>query len=637
MEQQRRHEEARRAARLRRIQDHREALLAELRERRSGFAGSYRLALDYPASVAGAPSPSGEEGKEPRTSAAFVNARLLEAGLPLGSATGAPLGEHGAGAARFIRDLEGTGCYETVRVEVGPAIAGGDGGEGDGGAPAPHGVTVRLEEKKWYSLRVGGGVSSDDMTDGGGGLGGMVGGSVGSSASSLPKLQFETSAGLLNLTGRCDKTSASWAVDQTGRGVFRLAHDRPLCSLLDEKGGVYGWLMPGDPTAEGSTEQAARTDDAMYALGGGSQTSIGLHASAHGTDASHARSSTGYVRSVGVRLSNHPRSASRSLAMPGPARPGSSPPEAMAGPYLYAEAGAQLRDSVPDRDASSPFALDCSTETAGDAGTTLKTSVRGGVHLNGSLVNDRYDPTSGLDGHIDGELALPPGDVGFVKVRAGAACHAPLRAVGEALGLAGPADGEGDGRREAATAITGPAVHGSLSCGVLRPLDYGGLCNASRPGSVPLSDLFHAGGPGQLRGFLPSGIGPRSSKGGRRTPGGDALGGDLFYAATVAASAPLPESLGALRSNGGRAFGFVNGGTCVSTLAGGDGGEESAASLLSPHLWGWMLNSTRLSVGAGLSFGTPLGRFEATYAVPVRYGPRDARKSVQLGFGFSFG
>ena len=631
--------EAQRAARQRRIQEHRERLLAQLRERRGEFAGSYRLPLEYPASVDGGVDGGDGDGPtptRPRTSAEFVNARLLEAGLPLGSAVASTLGEHGAAAGRFIRDLEGTGCYNSVRVNVGPPRSAEEGEDGQQDEALPHRVTVSLDEKKWYSLHVGGGVNSDDLTSqAGGGGGGM--GSVMSSASSLPKLQFETSAGLLNLTGHCDRTSASWAVDQTGRGVFRFAHDRPLASLLDKRGGMYGWLMPGDPASaeEGFAEDQTghAVDDAWYALGGGSQTSVGLHASAHGTEASHSRSSSGYVRSVGLRVANHPRSASRSLSSPGPARPSSSCPEAMAGPYLYAEAGASLRDSVPDRDADAPFALDCSPEVAADAGTTLKTSVRGGLHLNGSLVDDRYDPTAGVDGYLDGEVALPPGDVGFVKVRAGVATHVPLELFGGMLGLAGPAS-DGDSQPAEPQTVEGPAVHGSLSCGILRPLDYGGLCNAGRPGSVPLSDMFYAGGPGQLRGFLPSGVGPRSSRGGRRTPGGDALGGDLFYAATVAASAPLPEALGALRSGGGRAFGFVNGGTCVSTAGGGEGG---AASLLSPQLWGWVMNSTRLSVGCGLSFGTPLGRFEATYAVPVRYGPRDARKAVQLGFGFSFG
>jgi outer membrane protein assembly factor BamA len=54
-------------------------------------------------------------------------------------------------------------------------------------------------------------------------------------------------------------------------------------------------------------------------------------------------------------------------------------------------------------------------------------------------------------------------------------------------------------------------------------------------------------------------------------------------------------------------------------------------------IWNPILHSTRVSIGGGLSIGSPMGRCELTYAVPIRYGPRDARKSVQFGFGFSFG
>ena len=50
-----------------------------------------------------------------------------------------------------------------------------------------------------------------------------------------------------------------------------------------------------------------------------------------------------------------------------------------------------------------------------------------------------------------------------------------------------------------------------------------------------------------------------------------------------------------------------------------------------------IINSSRLAVGGGVSMGTPMGRFELTYAVPLRYGPKDARKHVQMGFSFSFG
>lgn len=60
-------------------------------------------------------------------------------------------------------------------------------------------------------------------------------------------------------------------------------------------------------------------------------------------------------------------------------------------------------------------------------------------------------------------------------------------------------------------------------------------------------------------------------------------------------------------------------------------------SLASRPALSQIMQSSRIAVGGGVSLGLPMGRFEATYAVPIRFGPRDARKSLQFGFGFSFG
>jgi outer membrane protein assembly factor BamA len=89
----------------------------------------------------------------------------------------------------------------------------------------------------------------------------------------------------------------------------------------------------------------------------------------------------------------------------------------------------------------------------------------------------------------------------------------------------------------------------------------------------------------------------------------------------LAASVPFP-SIAFLRNNGVRCFGFAN----VGTVSGLDGVPLTS-----------ILQSTRASVGGGVSMATTFGRLEATYAVPLRYSPRDARKSVQIGLGFSFG
>jgi outer membrane protein assembly factor BamA len=75
-------------------------------------------------------------------------------------------------------------------------------------------------------------------------------------------------------------------------------------------------------------------------------------------------------------------------------------------------------------------------------------------------------------------------------------------------------------------------------------------------------------------------------------------------------------------------------GTCIST---GGLGSSSVLGLASIPVLSQIAQSSRIAVGGGFSFGLPMGRCEATYAVPIRYGPRDAMKSVQFGFGFSFG
>ncbi len=78
-----------------------------------------------------------------------------------------------------------------------------------------------------------------------------------------------------------------------------------------------------------------------------------------------------------------------------------------------------------------------------------------------------------------------------------------------------------------------------------------------------------------------------------------------------------------LSKQGVRLFGFANAGTLT--------GLHSAVN------FNTFVGSTRTAVGGGISAATPMGRLEATYAVPLRYGPRDARRSVQVGLGLTFG
>ena len=191
------------------------------------------------------------------------------------------------------------------------------------------------------------------------------------------------------------------------------------------------------------------------------------------------------------------------------------------------------------------------------------------------------------------ELAGPPGDVGYGKMEGGSSVHVPLLIAGDHSVL---------------------SLHGNCAGGYMKPL-FSGLCRGPT-----ISDRFFVGGPMQLRGFLPAGIGPRSVKGGSVSPGGDALGGNLYYTGSLAASVAPP---GVLQEYGIRVFGFVNAGSLVGCSDG-----VSVARIL---------QSTRSAVGGGISAGTPMGRMEVSYAWPIRYGPRDARRNMQFGFGFNYG
>ena len=103
-------------------------------------------------------------------------------------------------------------------------------------------MEIKLEEKKWYKLYIGGGIKhgNTSMKDGstmqtfGDGTGGL-----------LPKVQFETTASLINLKGVTDKTVFSYQVDPTTTSCVSLSHEAPLYSLLRENSMLRNYLLLG--------------------------------------------------------------------------------------------------------------------------------------------------------------------------------------------------------------------------------------------------------------------------------------------------------------------------------------------------------------------------------------------------------
>lgn len=312
---------------------------------------------------------------------------------------------------------------------------------------------------------------------------------------------------------------------------------------------------------------------ALLSMEKGSQFSFTARAALDTIDHEWTRSYKEYQRLLSVRI------ATASAKMP----------EMAEGGYAGLDWSFIFRDVVPRRHLKLPYHCDASPEIVEQSGPTTKHSLTWEYRTNGSDTDDRFNPTTGTDMHIKVEVAGPPGDVGFVKAEGGFAFHHSLS--------------------------NSLALHTSLSSGILHPVSFGDLC-----GPPTVSDKFYVGGPMQLRGFLPAGIGPRAKTGGASVPGGDALGGDMFYTATVAASVPFPE-ISFLRDTDIRLFGFANAGTLTRM----------------PSSFSHVMQSTRLAVGGGACMGSSFGRLEVTYAVPLRLGPRDARKAVQLGIGVRFG
>jgi hypothetical protein len=591
----------------------------------ANFINNYPLNILFPAKVS-----SKDPSKKLKTDQDLINARLLESGILFEDSQKFP--DLQPGVAQFIENLNQSGCFHSVQLKLGqqrPVAAGEEEPETTTTTGSTtttnnnpiHELEVILDEKNWYSLYIGGGFKHDGVEEASTKL--MSGGSGGGSASNLiggllPKAQFETSATFLNLTGALDQTLLRYTVDQTASSSIVLSHERPL----------YSWFPEGNDMGT-----------VLLALPRGSQYTMGIKTVLDTVDYEWTRSYKESQRLISLQLDNNAGGSGRILQTPMEAAP--TPNVALGQMYHWNwDWTLALRDVVPRKHATLPYAADASPEMVALSGPTMTHSMTYQIRTNGSQVNHRYQPTSGFDWHGKIQVAGPPGDVGFCKIQGGCAVHVPLWTTSTTT----TPETTSENTTPVTTTTTQPpisvhalALHATISGGLLQPLHFGGIC---RPPTI--SDRFFVGGPLQLRGFLPAGIGPRAKTGGSMTPGGDALGGTLFYTGTVAASmAVLPTALQAYTGGAGgglRVFCFVNAGTVV----GGGGGTTSSSSIVTKDSIQGMpfqaiVNSTRVSTGLGLSLGTPMGRLEATYAWPLRYGPRDARSNLQFGMGFHFG
>lgn len=486
----------------------------------------------YPAEIAS------HDQKPLRTNKDLVQRRLIEAGVSYGDRE--PLRKVQDPLNGFIQSLEASGCYDVVHARIEQVIRTSSSIPDD---PTEQ-LNITLKEKNWYKLYVGGGIRNNAQAE----LGQMGG------LDFLAKTQFETLAGLKNITGYLDSTILQYTVDAMGQSRWELFHVRPLDGIL------LGYKLAHMINA--------------------SQYSLGFHAALDTLDFEWTRSYRERQRKLSVRLSNHSQ-----VPMPQIAN----------GPCVGFEWSWIFRDLLPRRHSTLPYAMDASPEIAAQSGPSEKNALTLEYRTNGSLCDEKMNPEEGIDYYCKAELAGPPGDVGFVKAQGGGALHVPI-SIANQLHF---------------------SLHGSFQTGLLRALSFGGACQAPK-----VSDRYFAGGPPQLRGFCPAGIGPRAEPPNRTStagPHGDALGGDFFYTASVAASTTtMPLVLYGLR-----VMAFGNIGTLVGSMS-------SAPS------WRSVVHSSRASVGVGICGGSPMGRVEAAYTLPLRFGPYDMRKNAQISLGFSF-
>jgi outer membrane protein insertion porin family len=253
------------------------------------------------------------------------------------------------------------------------------------------------------------------------------------------------------------------------------------------------------------------------------------------------------------------------------------------------------------------LAENASPSVRGDAGDSVKSSV------SYSWVNDQRDnpvvPSRGYYARIFNEIAgfgLLQGDVSFWKsefeTQGALPINLPI--------LKGP---------------SGISLTTSFRGGILLPL---GSDSDRRPQMSRINDRFQLGGPGDVRGFRLSGLGPHE--------GPDALGGDVYAAGSINLLAPLPR-LGA--DNPFRLQAFVNAGRLValqtpqgeSPKTHGEARDSLAASI--SELKNGLPSA---AAGIGLVYAHPAARLELNFSLPLvlRRG-EEGRKGLQLGIGIN--
>ncbi len=150
--------------------------------------------------------------------------------------------------------------------------------------------------------------------------------------------------------------------------------------------------------------------------------------------------------------------------------------------------------------------------------------------------------------------------------------------------------------------------------------DWGRTYGSSKP--FPVIKNLYAGGIGSVRGYDGASLGPRD------TVSGDYLGGNTRLLANVQLFLPFP---GTQNDRSLRWFLFADAGKVG--VSGGQtcsvGNAQYGGIVTDPCGW-------RYSAGIGLSWNSPLGPLQLSYARPIRSKPGDNKQQFQFQIGTSF-
>ena len=245
-------------------------------------------------------------------------------------------------------------------------------------------------------------------------------------------------------------------------------------------------------------------------------------------------------------------------------------------------------------------------------GAVLTSSI--GYTLTYNSVDNNKSPTKGLLAELRQDFAGAGGDVRFVRTAGDVwGYHEVVPDVVAALHLqGGHITGWGCGQNNDGTLLNTPS-----EC--LRMLDHFQM------------------GPNLVRGFAPAGIGPRDLSRLALTGTGDALGGSLYWGASLELQTPiyfLPKDAGikiAAYADAGSLWDYQGPTSWAAT------GEVLSGSICAaPPCPLDNAMHIRSSVGVGLIWNSPFGPLRFDYAVPLTQEPYDRTQRFRFGGGAKF-